>query len=309
MSEELASPIPVQVAPAGTFVTFGQGEDADNAFDDATSSAWHDFGRTQLAPSIVTSSPEAVQILNGTGEPLQAAVNAAVAAVGASAPGSVLAFAVATPNSFTRRRVSVVLEDPTFDLPAITGPLLSINPELAAALRILTAATDEEIISIVELRRPARARYKVGVERHQGKKQTTYGVYLAGSDDRLSSHATASEARRWAVTHAKTVLTAPAQLEVRPQVLIEGTHPVLTVGRARITQRAALRVELCAPKPKSKILGWVFAGKTAAAILPLAHNTGMPDATSHTASHTVPDDASVDAAQTPVLVPTEKEQS
>jgi hypothetical protein len=248
--------IPYSAAPAGGFLTVGQGADCDAAFDDATENAWYELGRAQLVPSVTGVNPEQLTVLDTDPLPLWAAVQRARAALGELPAGSVVAVPVGKRGSYTRRKVAVVVEDPTIEFPATPQPLHDLHVD---ALRALAGATAEELLDTVELRRPARAKYKVVTTRHDGPKQNRFSVYLPGQAEPLSSHPTAGDARRAAVAYAKSS-TGTLTATVRKETFVNGTDPLFTVTRDRVAQKAAVRVELCTPKPNVKTVAWVFAG-------------------------------------------------
>lgn len=251
--------IPYSAAPAGGFLTVGQGADCDAAFDDATETAWYELGRAQIVPSVTGVNPEQLTVIDTDPLPLWAAVQRARAALSELPAGAIVAVPVGKRGSYARRKVAVVVENPQIEFPSTPQPLHELPVAAIDAIRSLAGATTDEHLDTVELRRPARAKYKVVITRHEGPKQNRFSVYLPGQAEPLSSHPTAGEARRAAVAYAKSC-SGTATATVRKESFVNGTEPLFTIRRERVAQKAAVRVELCTPKPNVKTVAWVFAG-------------------------------------------------
>lgn len=258
MADEMR--IPYSAAPHGGFLTIGHGVDCDTAFDDATEAAWFELGRAQIVPSITTANPEHLNVLTTAPMPLWAAAEHARSALTGLPVGTVVAVPVGNRNGYTRRKVSVTLDDTTVNFPSAPQQLHGLPAVVLADLRAMSGAAEAELIDTVELRRPVRARYKVVTTRHDGPKQHRFSLYLPGQPSPLSNHRTVGDARRAAVAYAKHDATGVTAIEIRKETLVNGTDPLVTVARVRVAQRAALRIELCSPKPNVRTVAWVFAG-------------------------------------------------
>lgn len=259
------------VAPYGAaFLGVGADADVDAAFDDATESAWYDYGHARIVPSV--ASVDAGQVVVAEGRPVSRAlaIQAALAALAAGelAPNTAYAYALTDDAAYRRRRLNLTLTDPGLEV----GPegLLGYVPQVLSARLLEEAASaggglgDDEMLESVDVRR-ARARYRPVATPHRGASSSSFAVLLESTDRIVAAgHATGSDARRAAVALAKEGPVGGidlARLEVvKLTRRVDG--PLITVERTRVAQRVALRLTFAAEKApeRTKHTGWLFAG-------------------------------------------------
>jgi hypothetical protein len=253
--------IPPSVAPTGSFLTAGEGVDIDAAFDDATTTAWFELGRSHRTASIATSSPEQITICEVSPMPFEAALRYAARQIDKVDQGAIIAVPFGTRSSYTRRKLSANLDMPTIVLPDEPGAIRFIPDILETELLTMSEPQGDEILDLVELRRPVKSRFKVQVTKIAGAKKVRFALYLKGGFEPLSVHMNVGEAKRAAVAYAKAYLVGVGRVEIRKETVIEDTNALLAIDKVCTAQKAAIRFEMSSPKPNVKMQGWVFAGR------------------------------------------------
>ena len=259
------------------FLAYGADADGDPdvSFDDATDQAGYDYGFAGVLPSIAAMPPGAD--LDG-GEPvtLPRALLVASRALrsGTVSAGSCAALPVCAANLMRRRKIRLVLTDPALDLPAETGPIVDVTPELetllrAAAAEAGNAVEDGETLEAVTVT-AARHRYKPVVTSHAGGSASSYVVLHPATGQLLGDGArTAGEARRAAVELLKAGPVGgvqTARLEVVRLTRRADGQPYVDVARTRIASRVVLSMTVASVKnpAKLKTTGWLFYGRVPA---------------------------------------------
>ena len=260
----LTSLIPLDAAPTGSFITYGTGADLDAAVDDATSTAWFDLGRAQLAPSIASANPDRVRLVTFAPLPLDVAVLEAQRLLAGLDEGDTIAVPVAGASAFRRRRVQVRLDDAALDIAPVLGPVVRPDEPLIAAVTIAAALNVGEVIGSLELKRH-RARFKPVTTKNVGDRTTTWEITRRDTGEVITSHSSQSEARRAAVLAAKsgTPEGGPVVYDITARVTRGDKTPFMSVERARVSQTAVVKVELHTAKEDKtpKVIGYVIAGK------------------------------------------------
>jgi hypothetical protein len=253
--------IPLSVTPSDSFLTSGQGVDIDAAFDDATTTAWFELGRSHLTASIATSSPEQLTICEVSPMPFHAAVRYAAKQLGKVEQGVIIAVPFGTRSSYNRRKLSVNLDIPTIIFPSEPSTIHLIPEILETELLTTAEPQGDEILDLVELRRPVKSRFKVQVIKPSGAKKIRFALYLTDDSKPLSVHLNAGEAKRAAVAYAKASLSGAGKVEIRKETVVEDSNSLLFVEKICTTQKAAIRFEMSSPKVNLKVQGWIFAGR------------------------------------------------
>jgi hypothetical protein len=275
-----AQPLPAELERAlvagldAAFLGVGADPDVDTAFDDATETAWYDYGHARLIPSVASIDAGHVIVADARPASRALAVQAALTALtaGELEAGTAYAYALTDDTAYRRRRVRLTLTDPALEV-GPEGMYGQVSTELAQRLLAEADAAgaplaDGERLESIEVQR-VRARYRPVATVHRGASASSFAVLLAGADRLLSTgHANGGEARRAAVALANAGPVAGEELARQEIVKITRRvdGPLIDVARTRVAQRVTLRLTFAVEKDpgRTKHTGWLFAGRAGA---------------------------------------------
>lgn len=264
-------------ASLGMRVVLAEGEDLDEAFDNAVTAAYNDSAVGSVFTGI---DPEVVKA-TGSPAPLDVAVSAAVSwacnlVEGSDAEDSaeradqmVAAFPLLARTAHVRTTRRARVEGVEFEVAG--GPAaawMGLPDDLAAAVADAGAGPEAgETLERVAVVR--RARYKPVASANKGPSGAQFVVMDA---ERIVStgHPTATAAKKAAVEHIKTLgheMHERVSLRVFKLVGRAEGVPLVDVERSRIKQTLNVKLVYCSPKPAAKpakIVGWLFVAPDAA---------------------------------------------
>jgi hypothetical protein len=261
----------------GSFIALSADPDLDGAFDDSVDTAWYEYGHSNQVPSIAQGDPGDIEVVDPA--PITRALALAQAQTGllTATPGVVYARPLCSDGTYRRRRVSLVITDPTITLPTTSGPVTFLDLDLRSA--ILDAAEQagvgpesQELLEAVDIR-THRQRFKPVATPNAGSTERVFEAIDPVTRHVVASGPTAGAARREAVAAMKAGLapgneTDTYTLEIYQRVGRVDGLPLISIERVRVTQRASLRLSyltLKNPDKDPKIVGWLFYGIVAPA--------------------------------------------
>jgi len=227
-----------------------------------------------LTVSMATADPGSVSVLATTPTTQALAIKAAQEHLPTATPGVTYALPLCTDGTYRRRRVSLIVTDPSVELPETTGMMTMVPPATQNALLELATKAGvgpepNEQLESVDVR-AHRSRYKPVVTPHTGRTQRVFEAVEPTTKTVVATGATAGEARRNAVAVLKEgpLLTDRGPLHeysvgVYQCVGRQDNNPLITIARTRVTRRASLRLSylhIKNPDRQPKVTGWLFFG-------------------------------------------------
>jgi hypothetical protein len=249
----------------GAVIAFGPSDDVDAAFDAACDDARTDFGFVSGVPNVAEFDPSRVEELDERAVPLDVAVACAQQRLADDPPppGVVRAVPVCRPRDFTRRRVSLRVEDLALVLPP-PGPVVHVTDELhAAVVAGLVAAgvplAGGELVESVEVRSD-KVRFKAKATTTKAPNVSRLVARDAATGVEVVSFEKMSDLRRELMVRARDPHTGPVTFEVTRETRRASGEPLLVVERAPVARRAMLKVTIVSEKDpaRTKQVGWVF---------------------------------------------------
>lgn len=245
------------------FVSYGNGSDIDQAYDDAALSDRIEYGTAGVTASLEKADPAWPRSIHDGPMHRHQAWALVLEMLPDIQPGTLHAIPVAPMKAYRHRTVNVTVTDPSLPAPAVPGSLWMFPALAEAAASMVTLDQGETAVSAA-LPRLGSARYKASAAAHAGPKHTMFAVVPEGEWKPLSVHTSASEARRAALTVARDKSNGPLTLEIRPVVTKADGAPLITVKREPVACRRPIRVLVASLKNEDKPLpvdGWVLFGR------------------------------------------------
>lgn len=245
----------------GAFIAFGPGVDVDRALDAAVTVERFDLGTSGSVPSLADLDPAATRHVHAEPVHPYVALDRLLALLPSSERGELVAQAVTPMSAWKHEKRRVKVEGVEHTFPDAPGLLLPVGSGLRDVLVAGMSPEDAERFVGAELLAEPRRRYKVKATSVKGPRKSGYAVF--DGDRLLEIHPTGSTARKAAVLRAKAG-TGAMRLSIRPWIgRNDDAAPYVTVERAMVVQRAAIRVHLATEKrPENrKCAGWIFAGR------------------------------------------------
>lgn len=247
-------------ATPGGFMSYGAQGDLDAAFDEATLADQFDLGSLGLLPSLSGCDPNAVEQRTDVLHP-HLALRAALRELPAMAPGQLVAQPVRALKDFQHARARTVVVDPELALPQEPGYLWHYDPVLESAAALADIAEGHTVVS-GEMSRVGTRKYQAKAQSIPGPKVTTHGLFDA-QGHLLAEYATASEARREALTRARDKSAPVGTWQVRPVLRKADGQPYILVTRTLVACKIPVVVHTAAEKDPRKVTlhGYLFYGR------------------------------------------------